>query len=235
MSGIEEIKEKMIKKKLLLEDLPVPSPKKNFEEYAVHSPGKTNIQTNVQPFVQTTEHSNERTNLSIPEHMEEQKNIHTDVKPHERVYANTSIQQNTKTVTQTTNDQPGLPSSQIEDVTTTGVIGNDGLDVRMYSNTATQQRGEAAIQPTAQNQDEAMNNGNQTMEYRGKRVRSQSQGAVYVRKLTVYLSEELHKTFNNIYAQRMLEGRHTEKSALMCEAVALLHQREQEQRRKRVS
>jgi hypothetical protein len=49
---------------------------------------------------------------------------------------------------------------------------------------------------------------------------------VYGRKMTLYLTEEMYKAFNDIYAKRMLEGRKTEKSALICEAVELLRKHE---------
>lgn len=49
---------------------------------------------------------------------------------------------------------------------------------------------------------------------------------VYGRKMTLYLTEEMYKAFNDIYANRMLEGRKTEKSALICEAVELLRKHE---------
>ena len=54
---------------------------------------------------------------------------------------------------------------------------------------------------------------------------------VYVRKVTLYLTEEMYKAFNDIYAQRILAGRKTEKSALICEAVGLLHENEQKSKR----
>ena len=50
----------------------------------------------------------------------------------------------------------------------------------------------------------------------------------YCRKMTLYLTEEMYKAFNDIYAKRMLEGKKTEKSALICEAVELLRKHENE-------
>jgi hypothetical protein len=48
----------------------------------------------------------------------------------------------------------------------------------------------------------------------------------YNRKVTLYLTEEMYKAFNDIYAQRMLDNRKTDKSVLICEAIKLLQERE---------
>lgn len=48
----------------------------------------------------------------------------------------------------------------------------------------------------------------------------------YTKKMTLYLTEELYKSFNDIYAKRMLEGRKTDKSVLICEAIQLLVEQE---------
>jgi hypothetical protein len=53
------------------------------------------------------------------------------------------------------------------------------------------------------------------------------QGKVsYGKKVTLYLTEDHFKIFNDIYAQRMLDGRKTDKSTLICEAIGLLKQNE---------
>lgn len=52
------------------------------------------------------------------------------------------------------------------------------------------------------------------------------QNEVYYKKVTLYLTPELHKAFNDIYAQRILQGRKTDKGALICEAVELLRKNE---------
>lgn len=44
----------------------------------------------------------------------------------------------------------------------------------------------------------------------------------YNRKMTLYLTEEMYKAFNDIYARRIIDGRKTQKSELICEAIALL-------------
>lgn len=41
-------------------------------------------------------------------------------------------------------------------------------------------------------------------------------------KMTFQLSEKIYKAFNDLYAKRMLEGRKTEKSELICEAIECL-------------
>lgn len=41
-------------------------------------------------------------------------------------------------------------------------------------------------------------------------------------KMTFNLSEDIYKAFNHLYAQRMIEGRKTEKSELICEAITWL-------------
>jgi hypothetical protein len=48
----------------------------------------------------------------------------------------------------------------------------------------------------------------------------------YNRKVTLYLTEEMYKAFNDIYAQRMLDNRKTDKSVLICEAIKLLYEKE---------
>jgi len=48
----------------------------------------------------------------------------------------------------------------------------------------------------------------------------------YNRKVTLYLTEEMYKAFNDIYAQRILQGRKTDKTVLICEAIQLLHEQE---------
>lgn len=41
-------------------------------------------------------------------------------------------------------------------------------------------------------------------------------------KMTFNLSEELYKAFNDLYAIRILQGKKTEKSKMLCEAIKLL-------------
>lgn len=48
----------------------------------------------------------------------------------------------------------------------------------------------------------------------------------YNRKVTLYLTEEMYKAFNDIYAQRMLDNRKTDKAVLICEAIKLLCEKE---------
>jgi hypothetical protein len=45
-------------------------------------------------------------------------------------------------------------------------------------------------------------------------------------KLTLYLTEEEHQLFNEIYIKRLKENKKTDRSALFAEAVSLLHQQE---------
>lgn len=63
-------------------------------------------------------------------------------------------------------------------------------------------------------------------EVQQNRTSTMPQNEVYYKKVTLYLTPELHKAFNDIYAQRMLQGRKTEKSSLICEAVELLRKKE---------
>jgi hypothetical protein len=46
-------------------------------------------------------------------------------------------------------------------------------------------------------------------------------------KMTFNLTEEIYKAFNDLYAKRMLQGRKTEKSELICEAIQWLIQMEE--------
>ncbi len=47
-------------------------------------------------------------------------------------------------------------------------------------------------------------------------------------KMTFNLTESFYKAFNDIYAKRLLQGRKTEKSELICQAIALLVKAEEE-------
>jgi hypothetical protein len=47
-----------------------------------------------------------------------------------------------------------------------------------------------------------------------------------MKKVTYYLTEEMHKAFEDVYARRIIEGRKTDKSTLISEAVELLHKSE---------
>ncbi len=51
---------------------------------------------------------------------------------------------------------------------------------------------------------------------------SQPSKPAYPEKMTFYMTPEHYKAFNDIYATRLLRGRRTEKSALICEAIELL-------------
>ena len=48
----------------------------------------------------------------------------------------------------------------------------------------------------------------------------------YPCKMTFHMTQEDYKTFNDIYATRMLQQRRTEKSALLSEAIKLLLEKE---------
>lgn len=48
-------------------------------------------------------------------------------------------------------------------------------------------------------------------------------------KMTFNLTEEIYKGFNDLYARRMLQGRKTEKSEMICEAIQWLIKMEEEQ------
>ena len=47
-------------------------------------------------------------------------------------------------------------------------------------------------------------------------------------KMTFNLSEELYKAFNDLYAIRILQGKKTEKSEMLCEAIKLLLKAEEQ-------
>ena len=47
-------------------------------------------------------------------------------------------------------------------------------------------------------------------------------------KMTFNLSEDVYKAFNDLYANRMLQGRKTEKSEMICEAIQWLIKMEEE-------
>lgn len=48
-------------------------------------------------------------------------------------------------------------------------------------------------------------------------------------KMTFNLTEDIYKAFNDLYANRMLQGRKTEKSEMICEAIQWLIKMEEEQ------
>lgn len=45
-------------------------------------------------------------------------------------------------------------------------------------------------------------------------------------KMTFNVNEDTFDAFNEIYAQRMIDGNKTEKSVLICEAIKLLYEKE---------
>ena len=47
-------------------------------------------------------------------------------------------------------------------------------------------------------------------------------------KMTFNLTEDIYKAFNDLYANRMLQGRKTEKSEMICEAIQWLIKMEEE-------
>ena len=51
-----------------------------------------------------------------------------------------------------------------------------------------------------------------------------------VYKMTFNLTEDVYKAFNDLYANRMLQGRKTEKSEMICEAIQWLVKMEEEQK-----
>lgn len=52
-------------------------------------------------------------------------------------------------------------------------------------------------------------------------------------KMTFNLREDIHKAFNDLYANRILQGRATEKSEMICEAIELLINMEEAQNNNR--
>jgi|ERR1700722_13715818 len=48
-------------------------------------------------------------------------------------------------------------------------------------------------------------------------------------KMTFNLTEDIYKAFNDLYAKRMLQGRKTEKSELICEAIQWLIKMEEDE------
>ena len=48
-------------------------------------------------------------------------------------------------------------------------------------------------------------------------------------KMTFNIREDIHKAFHDLYANRILQGRATEKSEMICEAIQLLIKMEEEQ------
>ncbi len=53
---------------------------------------------------------------------------------------------------------------------------------------------------------------------------------IHTYKMTFNLTEEIYKAFNDLYANRMLQGRKTEKSEMICEAIQWLIKMEEEQK-----
>jgi hypothetical protein len=52
----------------------------------------------------------------------------------------------------------------------------------------------------------------------------------YNRKVTLYLTEDMYKAFNDIYAKRILDNNKTDKSVLICEAIELLSEKEKQKK-----
>lgn len=62
-----------------------------------------------------------------------------------------------------------------------------------------------------------------------KSIKLQQNQKTATYKMTFNLSEDIYKAFNDLYANRMLEGRKTEKSEMICEAILWLIKKEEEQ------
>lgn len=61
-----------------------------------------------------------------------------------------------------------------------------------------------------------------------KNVKTLKLQSVNKKRTTVYFPESEHRMLNEIYARRLLSNRRTDKSALICEAILLLYEKDEE-------
>lgn len=123
----------------------------------------------------------------------------------------TYTDQNQNTATQ----PPTQPATQQNSVTAASLHANQNLNLVS----------QPAAQPSLQ-QNSIADTALLTNEPEKQVVTQQFAKPAYARKVTLYLTEDLYKAFNDIYATRLLRGRATEKSALVCEAIGLLFEKE---------
>lgn len=55
------------------------------------------------------------------------------------------------------------------------------------------------------------------------------EGSTFKRRMTIHITEEAYEAFQTIYATRLLHKRDTEKGDLVCEAFALLYDKEKKE------
>ncbi len=113
-------------------------------------------------------------------------------------------------------------------------VGN--LDVHEEIKTEKKQSGQTEVQPDDQTtnkeanhfSDKLENHVNHKQDLQSNRHSSlflsskQLAQKAHTYKMTFNLTEEMYKAFNDLYANRMLQGRKTEKSEMICEAIQWL-------------
>ena len=204
MSGIAELTAKMKTKmnKMTLDDLPSPTQKKSSER-------NDTVHTAVQPTVQ----------------LQEQQSIHTGIQPAVQQYSNSAKPSTSQAsqILEKSSEGEGTREAGLQQHSNTATQDT----VQQYSNTAEEGNSNNSISFIESNSGNDSQKNTATQYYSNNRNTAIQQNKTsYGRKVTLYMTEDMYKAFNDIYAQRMIEGRKTEKSALICEAVELLKRNE---------
>jgi hypothetical protein len=235
--GINALKEKM-KKKMTLDDLLDPQKDMKLEQIsakhtAVQQNNNSTIHQNNNPFIQQTNKPvilTEQVGLEQAEHIvEQQKNKSTT----QQTNKSESHQTNNPTKQQSIKPTILIEQENIQQAERLAFQESNQPVNQQASKPASQQPNKSEIDnkqvdtQQAEHIVEQQNNKPETQYApRFSNVTVEKEKIIYGKKMTFYLSQELYDAFHEVYAKRMLQGRKTEKSMLLCEAIELLYRNE---------
>jgi hypothetical protein len=250
MSGIEKMMKKMKSKKMTLDDLPAPSVTselqksdkqqniKTVEQYAVHTSVQTAVHTDEQPIntvlqengkaakQRTKEAGRARKGRSIAVHTDEQ-HLKTET-PH---YSNAEKLQSVNTVVQhAVNEHVEDSDADLQDDSNT--VQHRATNVNTAKQSVAYLGPQTLVGSAQQSSNTEIQHYTETANIPHLQIpiRKEESKFAQVKKVTYYLTEEMYKAFNDVYARRILEGRKTDKSTLISEAVELLYKHEMQNR-----
>lgn len=202
MSGIEEMQNKIKSKKMTLDDLPSPILRSSINKSEKILEDRGAVDNETVEYVNTAKQQSSK--------LLKRETVHTDVQ-----HANAVLQKSSNAAAQyavdTVKQQANAPATSPKALGATAQFLESHFHdraavIQQNSNTALQQ----SVNPEIQQHSAA-----------GEPV-----SPPRMKKVTYYLTEEMYKAFNDVYAKRMLEGRTTDKSTLISEAVELLYRGE---------
>lgn len=211
MSGIEKMMSKMKSKKMTLDDLPSPILKREKGESSViqqysNTSSENTVHMDEQPAVQSS------VRTAIQPTVLHVNTVETIAVQH----LNTEIQQHSNSARAFSVDGS---KSALEEVGNPSVAREEGAVIQKRSELHSQQTVNDVKTATQQNSNTVHLNPD-SLHKEGIPTGSQ------MKKVTYYLTPEMHKAFNDVFAKRMLEGRQTAKQDLISEAVELLYRQE---------